>query len=120
LLIAFLPTRLRNPGNLTLKRQTAEAQAAEAELAQESARPSADAAAVAVLGGELGLLVRLGDLRSCCHFFLCSQQSALGNQHSAKTRTSSFGLNCFFPVAIASLSINPLYDQNIPWFLVYS
>src|SRR5438309_473419 len=64
-----LPTRLRNPGNLTLERQTAEAQTAEAEFAQKSARPSADAAAIAVLGGKLGFLVRLRDLCCCCHLF---------------------------------------------------
>jgi hypothetical protein len=64
-----LPTRLRYPRNLTLKRETAEAQAAEAELAQKSAWPSANAAAIAVLGGKLGFLVRLGDLCCCCHLF---------------------------------------------------
>src|SRR4051812_23594458 len=42
-----LPGTFRYPRNLTLQRQAAETQAAEAELAQKSARPSADAAAIA-------------------------------------------------------------------------
>jgi hypothetical protein len=45
-----LPRRLRNPGDLTLERQAAEAQAADAELAQKAARPSADRAAVVLAG----------------------------------------------------------------------
>src|SRR5439155_19652178 len=65
-----LPRRLGNAGNLALQRQAAEAQAAEAELAQISARASADAASVAVLGRELGLPVRLGNFCCCSHVFL--------------------------------------------------
>jgi hypothetical protein len=65
-----LPGTFRNPGYFTLKRQTAEAQTAEAKLAQKSARPSTDRAAVAMLGGKLRFLIRLGDLCCCCHFFL--------------------------------------------------
>jgi len=41
-----LPRRLRNPWNFPAQRQLAEAQAANAELAQEAARPSAKLAAV--------------------------------------------------------------------------
>src|SRR5207302_1728779 len=40
------------------------------KLAQEGAGPSTEAAAVAVLGRELGFLVRLGNLCCCSHFFL--------------------------------------------------
>jgi hypothetical protein len=69
---AALPRTLRYPGNLTLERESTEAQAAEAEFTQKSARPSADAAAIAVLCGKLRFLVRLGDLCCCCHFFLRS------------------------------------------------
>jgi hypothetical protein len=46
----FLPGRFRNSGDLTLERQSAEAQAADAELAQKAARPSADRAAVVLAG----------------------------------------------------------------------
>src|ERR1700674_204058 len=64
----FLPTRLHYPWNFTLQRQAAEAQTAQAELAQKRARPSANAAAVAVLGGKLAFLVRLRNLCCCSHF----------------------------------------------------
>jgi hypothetical protein len=67
-----LPGRLHDPGNLTLERQAAEAQTAQAEFPQESARPSADGATVPVLGRELGFFVRLGDFRCSCHLFLVS------------------------------------------------
>src|ERR1017187_4327357 len=43
------PARLRDAGDLPVQRQLAEAQPADAELAQKSARPSAAPAAVAVL-----------------------------------------------------------------------
>ena len=67
MLFAALPGRFGNAGDLALERQTAEAEAAQAELAQEGARPSADAATVAVLGRELGFLVCLGNLCCCGH-----------------------------------------------------
>src|SRR2546423_11531599 len=53
--IACLPGRLRDAGDLSLERQPAKAQAADAELAQISARTPADAAAVVPTGRELGL-----------------------------------------------------------------
>ena len=68
----LLPRRLGYPRHFTLQRQAAEAQAAKPELAQIRARPAADAATVTVLGGELGFLVRLGDLCCCCHCVLLS------------------------------------------------
>jgi hypothetical protein len=51
-----LPGRLRNPWNLPAQRELAEAQAADAELAQKSPRASAQLAAVMLARGELGLL----------------------------------------------------------------
>lgn len=41
-----LPGRLHNPGNLTLERQAAEAETADAELAQKRPRTSAQIATV--------------------------------------------------------------------------
>src|ERR1051325_3804094 len=54
--ILSLPGRLRNPRNLTPQRQPAETQAANAELAEERARTSANLAAVVLARGELGFL----------------------------------------------------------------
>jgi hypothetical protein len=51
-----LPRRLRNSRNLSAQRQLPETQAANAELAQISARTSANAAAVMLPRRELGLL----------------------------------------------------------------
>jgi hypothetical protein len=59
-----LPRRLRNPWNFALQRELAEAQAANAELAQKCARPSAQLAAVVLARGELGLLRVLNSF--CC------------------------------------------------------
>src|SRR5262249_49436317 len=80
----LLPGRLRYPGNLSPKRQPAEAQPADAELAQESARTPTQPAAVALTDRldvtltvhvpELrGLLVpcRLGHPRCGCHVLAC-------------------------------------------------
>src|SRR5215831_150950 len=77
-----LPGRLRHPRHFALQRQPAEAQAANAELAQVGARPPADRTAVAVLGRKLGFLVRLGNLCCCRHFVLrtSNQQSAISTQ----------------------------------------
>jgi len=66
----LLPGRLCNAWNLALQRQRAEAQAAEAELAQIRPRTSANLAAVMLPGRKLGFLVRLGDTRCPCHCFL--------------------------------------------------
>jgi hypothetical protein len=51
-----LPGRLRNPWNLPAQRELAEAQAADAELAQKRARTPAKLAAVVLACGELGFL----------------------------------------------------------------
>src|SRR5208283_1170677 len=69
------PTGLDHAGDLAIQGELAEAQAAHAELAQESARPAAAPAAVAVFAPQprrLGLdgllqLVILGDFRGCSH-----------------------------------------------------
>src|SRR5882672_9599240 len=63
----LLPGRLRNPGNFSPQSQPAETQAANPELAQISARTSAELAAVVLARGELGLS---GVLDSFC----CSGQ----------------------------------------------
>src|SRR5437762_11547491 len=67
-----LPGRLGDAGDLSLERQPAKAQAADAELAQIAARPSADAAAVVLPAGELGLACVFHSF--CCsrHVFICS------------------------------------------------
>ncbi len=54
-----LPGRLAYARNLTLQRQSAEAQTADTELAQVPARTSANLAAIVLPGRKLGLLVRL-------------------------------------------------------------
>src|SRR5580700_4238436 len=75
------PARLRDAGDLPVQRQLAEAQPANAELAQKRARPSAAPAPVAVLAvvqtrrlGAAGLfqLQIFGSLGGSCHvsFFL--------------------------------------------------
>src|SRR5580692_8033303 len=56
---AFLPGRFRDPGNLPAQCQPAEAQAAQSKLAQVSARPSAQLAAVVPARGKLGRLLFL-------------------------------------------------------------
>src|ERR1700733_6194657 len=74
-----LPRRLRTPWNLPAQRQLPEAQAANAELAQERARPSAQLAAVMPARGKLRLrlfvvarlLKRLLDLRVFNPFCRC-------------------------------------------------
>lgn len=67
LLRSSLPGRLRDPRNLPPQSQPAEAKAANAELAQVGARPSAQLAAVVPARGELGLLVVLGDAGCSSH-----------------------------------------------------
>src|SRR3954467_2031333 len=65
-LLHFLPARLRHAGNFTVQRELAEAQPANAELAQEGARPATTPAAVPMPGrvfGDPGLSRRLGGLR---------------------------------------------------------
>src|SRR5215472_11064740 len=66
-----LPRALRNSRNFSLERQTAEAQTADAELAQIGPRTSANLAAVLGARGELGFLVRLGNFACCSHLVLC-------------------------------------------------
>jgi hypothetical protein len=50
-----LPTGLDDTGDFAPKRQLAEAQAAQAKLAQVSARPSADFAAIVLAAGKFWL-----------------------------------------------------------------
>src|ERR1035438_7120252 len=57
------PARLRDAGDFPVQRQLAEAQPADAELAQKRARPSAAPAAVAVLAVLLRLLAGLDVLQ---------------------------------------------------------
>src|SRR5208283_496135 len=69
------PTGLDHSGDLAIQGELAEAQAANAELAQVSARPAAAPTAVAVLAVEPGglslygllQLSILGDFRGCSH-----------------------------------------------------
>jgi hypothetical protein len=68
----LLPGRLRNAWNFSLECQPAEAQTADAELAQKRPRTPANVAAVVLAAGELGFLVRLGDTGCLSHRFLYS------------------------------------------------
>src|SRR5215469_13368111 len=65
-----LPRRLRNPWNLPTERQLPEAQAANAELAQISARTSAQLATVVLARGKLGLSCVLNSLCRSSHSIL--------------------------------------------------
>src|ERR1700688_597780 len=62
-----LPARLGHAGNLALQREPAETNAAHLKLAQESARTSANPAAVAPADFELRLLQLLRELRGASH-----------------------------------------------------
>src|SRR6476661_5506105 len=72
---SLLPTGLDHTRNLAIQGELAEAQAADAELAQEAARPPAAPAAVAVAAAQLGSFLLLGlgqfyilgDLGGCSH-----------------------------------------------------
>src|SRR5581483_3644986 len=68
--VRLLPRRLRNPWNLPAQRELAEAQAANAELAQKRAWTPAELAAVVLARGKLGL--------SCVfNSFCCGRHSIL-------------------------------------------
>src|SRR4029077_14693059 len=69
--IVLLPTRFHDAGNFSLERHAAETDAAHLKLANIRAGAAANAAAVAVLHLELGLLQSLGDFGGAGHL-LCS------------------------------------------------
>ena len=79
----FLPARLVDTGDLTLERQRAEAQAADAKLAQVTARATAELAPVVLAAAELRLPRVLHHLCSGCHNPLQPQLSAIRLQLSA-------------------------------------
>src|ERR1700726_2157674 len=89
--LPLLPRRFRNSGNLSPQRQAPETQAAQAELAQISARTSANLAAVVLARGKLWLrffvLTRLLKLR----FDLCVLNSFCCSHEILKETLSS---NC--------------------------
>ena len=62
-----LPARLDDAGNFSLERQRAEAQTANAELAQETARPPAELAPVVLAAAELRLPRVFHPFCSGCH-----------------------------------------------------
>ena len=101
-----LPGRLRNPGDFSLKRQAAEAQTADAELAQKRPRTSADVAAVVLAAGEFGFLVRLGDTGCLSHRFLYyayyAVPAGLGLLSGFVTQRSRAGLILSRPAGSAS------------------
>src|SRR5581483_6767124 len=78
-----LPGRLRNPRDLPPQGQPTETQAANAELAQISARPAADLAAVVFARGKLGFSRVLNSFRCSCHLASRSQLPASSNPLSA-------------------------------------
>jgi hypothetical protein len=53
--LSYLPAGLNDPGNLSPKRQLTEAQTAQTEFAQVSARPAADLAAIVLAAGKFRL-----------------------------------------------------------------
>jgi hypothetical protein len=63
----FLPARLHDAGDLALERQATETQTAYAELAQVTARPSAELAPVVLARAELRLPRVLYSFCSGCH-----------------------------------------------------
>src|SRR5712691_10434031 len=65
--IFFLPARFHDAGDFSAQRHAAKTDSAHLELADISAGPAANAAAVANAYLELRLLVRLGDLYCACH-----------------------------------------------------
>src|SRR5438094_5715142 len=72
LVIDQLPTALRHSRNVSLKRELAEAESAQRELAHVGARPAAQAAAVAQPNLVLRRLQFLGHLRCSCHVLVFS------------------------------------------------
>jgi len=72
--LLFLPARLHDAGDLSLERQRAETQAADAKLPQVSPRSSAELAPVVFAGAELRLPRVLHSLCSGCHNPLLQQQ----------------------------------------------
>ena len=68
---SILPARLHNARNFSLKGERAEAETADAELAQERARTTAELAAVVLAGLELRLLCIFDAFCGRCHIF-CS------------------------------------------------
>src|SRR6266700_5578538 len=70
LLNGLLPARFHDAGDFSAKRHTAKTDSAHLKLADISAGPAANAAAVAYAHLELGFLERLGDLCCACHL-LC-------------------------------------------------
>src|SRR5216683_7968532 len=67
--VSELPTGLDHSGNLAVERELPETQAANPELAQIAARPSASPATVAMPDLELRLSQIFGDLGGCGHSF---------------------------------------------------
>src|SRR5229473_5727159 len=67
LLNGLLPARFHDAGDFSAQRHAAKTDSAHLELADISAGPAANAAAVANAYLELRLLVRLGDLCCACH-----------------------------------------------------
>src|SRR5262249_21998205 len=67
LLIVSLPARLGHARNFSLERHATEADTAHLKLADIRARTAANAAAVAMLRLELGLLLVLYDFCGACH-----------------------------------------------------
>src|SRR5579864_4994733 len=71
----FLPGRLGNARDLAPQRQTAEAQAAYAELAQIRPRTPAELAAIVLTSRKLRLPCRLGNMRCSGHLVLTRGRS---------------------------------------------
>jgi hypothetical protein len=79
----LLPARFDDAGNLALQRQRPEAQTADAELAQESPRTSAQLAPVVFAAAELRLPRVFHSLCSRCHKTPSRQLLAFSYQLSA-------------------------------------
>src|SRR4051812_5453880 len=83
-LLCPLPTGLGHAGDVPAEREVAEADAAELELAEESARPPAHLAAVALPGRKLRLPLSLDDHRGLCHVLslLAERHAQLAQKHA--------------------------------------
>jgi hypothetical protein len=65
---SLLPTTFGHARDLAIQGEQPETQAADTVLTQESPRPAAAPAAVAVTALELGRLIVFCDLGGCCHY----------------------------------------------------
>src|SRR5258706_6544330 len=89
--ISLLPAGFHDAGNFSLERHAAETDAAHLKLADISAGPAADAAAIAHANLELGLLEAFSDFRGACHL-LCRSFFAQREAQALQTPAAFLGV----------------------------